>query len=529
MVASFPAMAAKKDESAPEVPAAAIAMQVIRVLSVHGGPLAARVAYAMEKAHVFLQPRTDVSFVGLSDVETVAPETRAWLVALEASRTSVGGFWADYTNTLSPEALQKLAEQIFTNALQIAAGRPATALDAPPLPADRHWDGHSDGFAISAPSAAPLFQAPTWRSRDGGGSIRSLGFQLPLDKLERGRRLMRALQHQVRHCYEATALTESDPRSSDPGTEIVAIRVVGGLVLIQALSELFEKAYPRVIQHDPYSSPFVTHLESDTEGQVVSGLKLIRNAEVHDPTALLEFDTARMTTAFFDNGTQGFQCFPIWPAYGDLPQSVQDSAPRTAQRHHDNYENTVGERHVVDTLLDALKFFLDCDSRLARLARGGEPSELPLEAFPLPVGSAHGYERPHPYWPTVEAHNAEAIEGIRSRPPTGEGRIVVGLLFDDSGCCVALCGNTRKPHMWTTFTETPEQVVRDITEFEYEYLVEIAGERAALVVEEGELRVNGLSATEIGLSNVEEDRAWRSWFELTLEDATFYWRQRYSI
>ena len=505
-----------------------IAMKVVEILAIHSGPLAARLALAIEKAHVYVQPPANTSFIGLSEDLSLDEETRDWLGRLDNARLTVGGFWANYTNAIHPDDLQILASQILGNALMIAGGRPASVLDDPPTPREPAASAAVGDFRISGLQQSPLFRAPDWLQGDGGYSTAGGRFPLPDDRLERGRRLMRALQQQVRECFESTVRVEAGADGS-PGTEIVAIKSVGALVLIQSLNELFEKAYPRTTQHDPLSSPYVAHVESDPEGVVVSGFKLIRNAEIHDPAALLELDPDRMITAFFEDGTQGFRAFPRWPAYSRLPSPIQ-TGTGTNQRHHDNYSDHVAGRLLVETLLDAMKFLLDCDSRTAKLVRSGEPMELPLECFPLPVGTAHGYERPHPYWPTFEQHNEDGIAVIRGLPPTGESRIVVGLLKDEAGECIAVCGDTRMSASFSSsFTETPEQVARDISELGVVYVAQKDDEVTHLAVEEGRLMLDSKPIEAAGLVNADdEDRPWRFWFDMTLTDAAFYRQQRRS-
>jgi hypothetical protein len=81
----------------------------------------------------------------------------------------------------------------------------------------------------------------------------------------------------------------------------------------------------------------------------------------------------------------------MWLPYAGLANETRAKS-RTSSVHHRNYEMAVGGRLVLDTLLDALKFFMDCDPALAYREPDGE-----LAGFPLPTHIFQGYERLHPH------------------------------------------------------------------------------------------------------------------------------------
>jgi len=78
--------------------------------------------------------------------------------------------------------------------------------------------------------------------------------------------------------------------------------------------------------------------------------------------------------------------------YAGLPNEIRTKS-KTSNARHRNYKTVVGRRLVLDTLLDALKFFMDCDPALAYREPDGE-----LAGFPLPTYIFQGYERLDPHW-----------------------------------------------------------------------------------------------------------------------------------
>ena len=236
-----------------------------------------------------------------------------------------------------------------------------------------------------------------------------------------------------------------------------------------------------------------------------------------------------MTTAFYSNGWQGFRIFSSWVAYGGLPNSVRANT-KTHARHHDHYRDVVGGKLIIETLQDAMRFLLDCDPRIGRLALGGEPAELPLEGFPLPVESAHGYERPHPYLPSVYTLNRELRANLEAEAPTGTVRRVEHLLTNVNGQIAALCGYTTLDYGGHSFTDTPTQVVADIELHNYRYVVALATGDAPLSVVDGDLVVIGQALPTIALAPTRAEspspETWRGWFSSAQTDARFWATQR---
>lgn len=130
--------------------------------------------------------------------------------------------------------------------------------------------------------------------------------------------------------------------------------------------------------------------DGDPDGRVVSGLTLIRNHEAH-PQTVLAYDTSAVISLLLGDPPKAhYQIFPVWNRHDALPPEIRDN-PKTAKGRHAHYASDVGGRPVLDTLLDALRFFVRCDPRLAARDGSGE-----LRYFPLPPLIYQGSERLHP-------------------------------------------------------------------------------------------------------------------------------------
>jgi hypothetical protein len=256
---------------------------------------------------------------------------------------------------------------------------------------------------------------------------------------------------------------------------------------------------------------------------------LVRNAETHEVKETISFRADRMITAFYSNGMQGFRIFPRWQTYDELPVAIQTNG-KTARRHHDDYRDRVGGRLVMEVLQDAIKFFLDCDPSIARLAHGGQPVEFPLEGFPLPVELAHGYERPHPYFPGIETLDADLRRTLSAERPTGAQRIVERVTIVDQ--VVVVAGYTELHRGGHSFTETAEQVAADIDSHGYPYLARIDGALRPLTVSAHGLLLDGQPLTSVRVqpdprqAEPTSDETWRDWFSWAQSDAKYWASQR---
>lgn len=343
---------------------------------------------------------------------------------------------------------------------------------------------------------------------------------------------MRALQRQVADVWQAAVETDTrltHERGLEAEAETVAISVAFAVTAIRVLDlEIFGREYPR--RGKTYrSSQYERFRDRDVQGRVVSGTVVIRNAEIHLPV-LIDSDVDRAVSIPGTAPTR-FRVFPRWRPYRVLPQDVrQDRRKGDRRRQANAYRSHLARRLVIETLLDALAFFLHCDPSMARRTADGE-----LEHFPLPELVQHDpYERRHPEWPLSEVVAAQARGRAASRPPAGIERVILHRLTDPNGDVEAYVGATLvTPGYWEAFTERPEQIASDVAAgFRYKVQEErvLADASGRLML--GNDRLDAavpLPAPSTTGSNEGLERSEESWQELLRlmeEDGFLYARQR---
>ncbi|MEX1005802.1 MAG: hypothetical protein WD156_10600 [Acidimicrobiia bacterium] len=217
------------------------------------------------------------------------------------------------------------------------------------------------------------------------GSHRILGIS-DAERHAKGRRWMRALQRQVADAWAAT--TETD-------TSLCGVHGMEAECEVVAISTAFAVTAARVVDyevfHAEHGQAYLDAKQSERQGQVVDGLVLIRNAEIHLPV-ILDPDVPRVLSLLTRDGRSAFRVVPKWKPYGQLPPDVQNNT-KTSKRCHAAYQATVAGEPVIETLLDAIAWFVKCDPSLAHRDEAGE-----LMGFPLPELWQHDYERRHPDW-----------------------------------------------------------------------------------------------------------------------------------
>ncbi|MFI6218745.1 hypothetical protein ACIBCD_42615 [Nocardia brasiliensis] len=94
---------------------------------------------------------------------------------------------------------------------------------------------------------------------------------------------------------------------------------------------------------------------------------------------MIDMDTVSVISGF---GKAGWRIVPQWQPYADLPPEFRNN-PRIMPAVRFRYQVSVAGRLVVETLMDALRFFDRCDPFLTRRDRDGE-----IEDFPCPRSSS---------------------------------------------------------------------------------------------------------------------------------------------
>ena len=201
---------------------------------------------------------------------------------------------------------------------------------------------------------------------------------------------MLALQRQVEAAWLAT-LENDSVLCRDHGPELdlepLGVELAFALVAVRVLDlEVFDGRNDRAYQ---------AHRANRAEGRVVNGFTLMRNAEVHLPIVVdpgvkraLSVPVLRPGQVWPFRGQ--FRLFPSWRPFDELPTDVRETK-MTANRCKDSYREHVAGKLILDTLLDAVRFFYGCDPSLAAVADSGELLHFPLPAV-LPVSG----DRRHP-------------------------------------------------------------------------------------------------------------------------------------
>lgn len=297
---------------------------------------------------------------------------------------------------------------------------------------------------------------------------------------------MHGLALYISHVWEATATTSTALcrlHGMEVDTERVALEIAPALAAIRTLDLEVICNSQTPVDQDRYRSL----LASDPQGQVVRGLVLLRNADIHLP-ATVDVKADRVI-----GGVEHVRVFPSWHPYEQLPDAIRTNK-KTTPNVRDAYRTAVGRHLVMDTLLDAFAFFRRCDPTLARCV----PGTHDLEYFPLKQYISHDYDRRHPDQPSRPQVEAEVRRRSQQAPPFGKGRVIAHS-FESDGA-VIYCGSTLRSFIPTDFTETGDQVARDI-QAGYPYVVVTADGTSHVVSMDGDnqLLANGSPLAQLPL------------------------------
>lgn len=290
----------------------------------------------------------------------------------------------------------------------------------------------------------------------------------------KGRQKMHGLALYISHVWEAAATTSTSfcrEHGMHVDTERIALEIAPALAAIRTLDLEVICNSQSPADKDRYRSL----LASDPQGQVVRGLVLLRNADIHLP-ATVDVQTDRII-----GGLNHVRVFPSWQPYDQLPDAIRTSA-RTRPGVHDAYRAEVGGHLVMDTLLDAFAFFHRCDPTLARYVPGTED----LEHFPLHQYISHNYDRRHPEQPSRPQVETEVRVRAQQTPPFGKGRVILHS-FTSTGVTI-YCGTTIRSYIPMDFTESEDQVARDI-QAGYPYVAVVADGTRHVISVDGDNRL----------------------------------------
>jgi hypothetical protein len=178
---------------------------------------------------------------------------------------------------------------------------------------------------------------------------------LPDESWPKARRYMRALRRGLLSYWYAT-LEDEEAAAIEAATATWYVNILDEAVFEPA----HQKTYPDIRANDPL-------------GRVVMGLELIRNCETHAPVV---FDgllvRSRRYGVPLSTGRQAARSVFKWAEWDALPiayREVSSSLATDRQRRaraaaQHGYRVAVRDRHVTETLFDAIAFFQSLDARL---------------------------------------------------------------------------------------------------------------------------------------------------------------------
>lgn len=239
------------------------------------------------------------------------------------------------------------------------------------------------------------------------------------------------------------------------------------------------------------------HRADSPGGRVVTGLELVRNCETHSPVS---FDDLVVTKREYgvplNNGGQVMRSVWHWADYASLPSEYVDltgDAPekqkRARKEAQHGYRSGIQGRSVVETLLDAEKFFSEIEPRLIailgpRLTHSfaevpqGESTVLhrPLEGFvctfSLPDLATRWDERTIAAQPPADQYVKALATGKTRHLPAADRRTITHKISYD-GQVVGFSGHQLNSIVEMNWVERSAQIGRDIRGG-YPYVVDTA-------------------------------------------------------
>lgn len=320
---------------------------------------------------------------------------------------------------------------------------------------------------------------------------------------------MTALADAIGRFHVARSKVGADLKSGSPleihNSDPLVNAIDDALVAIRTLDlEVFEASN---------SAVYLGQRGASSRGMTVRGLTAPRNTAVHG-SDVIDPNIARAVGPLADNQ---YIVWPIWKRRSDIPPRA---FAKTSAGALQAYDSDVADRPVLDTLMEAFRFFIDYDPCLAEGASAGQ-----TYGFPLPALAVPGYERLHPDWPDRAEEDARIREEVQSTSPGGLRRRVETILEVDGQ--TVLAGYTVLASVSIAFTEPISQVIRDI---QGGYAYEIVGHSGDITIDvrSDQLSAKGRSLEEaVGVpTGIAATAPWEQWWRLCLEDAAYYRTQR---
>lgn len=253
---------------------------------------------------------------------------------------------------------------------------------------------------------------------------------------------MRDVQLSIASYYDATAGFHS-------GSEAFETPARATVAFIQKLNDVLRA---QIGQRDKYKRIFARQLNSgDPDVELIEAFRYVRNVMSHQL-----FRTAPDTTSVVGGLGLGFLTSAVW---GPIPRRVHNRLHPPTQALKPYYDRHLADQLVLDTFLNAARYFATvCPGCVDRDDRG-EWTGFPLRSQP---GVS---TRLHPAEPGLEYGNPRAQERnmrwLDSRPPGGDFRVICGRETSE-GRDVLLGLTFRGSVSYSPFVETAHQMMLDI-------------------------------------------------------------------
>lgn len=226
---------------------------------------------------------------------------------------------------------------------------------------------------------------------------------------------------------------------------------------VRATVAFIQKVH-EVLQHDfgqkaRYQQVFARRLAGGDPGaETIEGLRYVRNVGQH----LIHPVVPNASRVVGNNMALGFRTSALW---ADVPRRVHRSLRPTTQRLRVHYDAHLLGSDVLDTFLDAARFFWEvCPGAIHREA-GDEWTGFPLRHQ---AGVATRLHPEEPKWDSMDRRDWDRVRRwMDTRRPGGDFRVICGRLTTEAG--TLLVGCTFRGHAsFQGFAETPDQVTADI-------------------------------------------------------------------
>ncbi|MDD7961394.1 hypothetical protein [Microbacterium thalli] len=329
------------------------------------------------------------------------------------------------------------------------------------------------------------------------------------DRMRKAKQKMTALADAIGRFHVTRSKVGADLNSGSTleihNSDPLVNAIDDALVAIRTLDlEIFEASN---------SAVYVGKRGASSCGMTVRGLTAPRNTAVHG-SEVIDPDIDRAVGPVAHNQ---YIVWPIWKDRSDIPHAA---FAKTSAGALQAYDSNVAGRPVLDTLMDAFRFFTDYDPCLAEGGSAGQ-----AYGFPLPALAVSGYERLHPDWPDHAEAEVRIRKEAQSTRPGGVRRKVEAILEVDGQTVVA--GYTVADSVSIAFTEPISQVLKDV---QGGYRYEIVGDSGDITIDvrSDQLSAGGRSLEEaVGVpTGIAATAPWEEWWRLCVEDAAYYRAQR---